>query len=118
MATEGFELDQSGGQLQSPEGSDFFNLQPTEKISLEYLDEWKERTFRKEVFELFVEYFCFRQKVPFKELIGNVEKSILIRTLSQFNGSQKCAAKFLGIKYTTLNEKLKRYNIRFDKKPV
>ena len=53
-----------------------------------------------------------------KELIGNVEKSILIRTLSQFNGSQKSAAKFLGIKYTTLNEKLKRYNIRFDKKPV
>jgi DNA-binding NtrC family response regulator len=118
MATEGFETDQSGGQFQTPEGTDFFNVQQAEKISPEYLDEWKERTFRKEVFELFVEYFCFRQKVPFKELIGNVEKSILIRTLSQFNGSQKSAAKFLGIKYTTLNEKLKRYNIRFDKKPV
>ncbi len=118
MATERFEPDQERDQFQSPEGSDFFDFQQTEKINPEYLEEWKERTFRKEVFELFVEYFCFRQKVPFKELIGHVEKSILIRTLSQFNGSQKSAAKFLGIKYTTLNEKLKRYNIRLDKKPV
>jgi DNA-binding NtrC family response regulator len=118
MAIERFETDPNRGQFQSPEGSVFFDFQQTEKISPEYLDEWKERTFRKEVFELFVEYFCFRKKVPFKELIGHVEKSILIRTLSQFNGSQKSAAKFLGIKYTTLNEKLKRYNIRIDKKPV
>ncbi len=118
MAIESFETDQNKSQIQSPEGSDFFDFQQTEKIKPEYLDEWKERTFRKEVFDLFIEYFCFRQKVPFKELIGHVEKSILIRTLSQFNGSQKSAAKFLGIKYTTLNEKLKRYNIRIDKKPV
>ena len=118
MATEGYETDKRGDPIQSPGGSDFFDFPQTEKISPGYLDEWKERTFRKEVFELFVEYFCFRQKVPFKELIANVEKSILIRTLSQFNGSQKSAAKFLGIKYTTLNEKIKRYNIRFDKNPV
>lgn len=118
MAIESIETDQNKGQFISSEGSDLFDFQQTEKISQEYLDEWKERTFRKEVFELFVEYFCFRQKIPFKELIGHVEKSILIRTLSQFNGSQKSAAKYLGIKYTTLNEKLKRYNIRIDKRPV
>ena len=118
MATERFEADQNRGQFHSPEESDFFDFKHAEKINPEYLDEWKDRTFRKEVFELFVEYFCFQQKVPFKELIGHVEKSILIRSLSQFNGSQKSAAKFLGIKYTTLNEKLKRYNIRIDKKPV
>jgi DNA-binding NtrC family response regulator len=118
MATESYETNQNRGQFQIPEGRDIFDFQQTDKITPEYLDEWKERTFRKEVFELFVEYFCFRQKIPFKELIGHVEKSILIRTLSQFNGSQKSAAKFLGIKYTTLNEKLKRYNIRFDKKAV
>ena len=28
------------------------------------------------------------------------------------------AAKFLGIKYTTLHEKVKKYNIKFSKNPV
>ncbi|MGB3862790.1 MAG: helix-turn-helix domain-containing protein [Candidatus Aminicenantaceae bacterium] len=46
-----------------------------------------------------------------------MEKTVLLRALSQCNGNQKSAAKFLGMKCTTLNEKLKRYNIQFDKKP-
>jgi DNA-binding protein Fis len=118
MATENVHTDQSVLPIGGPIGRAYHETESVEKISSEYLDEWKERTFRKEVFELFIEYFCIRQRVPFKELIGSVEKSILIRVLSQCRGCQKSAAKFLGIKYTTLNEKLKRYNIRFDKKPI
>jgi len=117
MATENVHIDQSVPPIEGPIGRAFYKTESVEKMSPEYLDEWKERTFRKEVFELFIEYFCIRQRVPFKELIGTVEKSILIRALSQCKGCQKSAADFLGIKYTTLNEKLKRYNIRFDKKP-
>ena len=118
MATENLHTDQSAPNIQGPIGRAFFERESVEKISPEYLEEWKERTFRKEVFDLFIEYFCIQQRVPFKELIGSVEKSILIRALGQCNGCQKRAAKFLGIKYTTLNEKLRRYNIRFDKKPI
>jgi DNA-binding protein Fis len=33
-------------------------------------------------------------------------------------GNQKQAAMAMGIKYTTLNEKLKKYGIRFEKTPV
>jgi DNA-binding NtrC family response regulator len=117
MATENLHRDQSIPQLPRPTNGGSSGTGTVEKISPEYLDEWKERTFRKEVFELFIEYFCIRQKVPFKELIGSVEKTILLRTLSKCNGHQRSAAKFLGMKYTTLNEKLKRYNIQFDKKP-
>lgn len=117
MATENVHTDQSFPPIEGPIGRAYFETESAEKISSEYLEEWKERTFRKEVFDLFIEYFCVRQRVPFKELIGSVEKSILLRALGQCNGCQKSAAKFLGIKYTTLNEKLKRYNIRFDKKP-
>jgi DNA-binding protein Fis len=117
MATENVHTDQSVPPIEGAIGKAYYETESVEKISPEYLDEWKERTFRKEVFELFIEYFCIRQRVPFKELIGSVEKSILIRTLSQCKGCQKSAAKFLGIKYTTLNEKLKRYNINFEKKP-
>ena len=117
MATENVHTDQTFPPISAPMSRAYSQMESGEKISPEYLDEWKERTFRKEVFELFIEYFCIRQRVPFKELIGSVEKSILIRVLSQCRGCQKSTAKFLGIKYTTLNEKLKRYNIRFDKKP-
>ena len=117
MATESANTDQSMPHLPRPINGGTPSMESVAKISPEYLDEWKERTFRKEVFELFIEYFCIRQGVPFKELIGRVEKTILLRALSQCNGNQKSAAKFLGMKYTTLNEKLKRYNIQFDKKP-
>ena len=117
MATENLHRDQSVPHLPRPINGGTSSLDSVEKISAEYLDEWKERTFRKEVFELFIEYFCVRQKVPFKELIGSVEKTILLRALAQCNGHQRSAAKFLGMNYTTLNEKLKRYNIQFDKKP-
>ena len=117
MATVNEHTGQSVSQFEASIEKGYHATESVEKISPEYLDEWKERTFRKEVFELFIEYFCIRQRVPFKELIDSVEKNILIRILSQCKGCQKSAAKFLGIKYTTLNEKLKRYNIRFDKKP-
>lgn len=117
MAIENFRPSLDNPQIDSPVEWENYKSTSFAKISPEYLDEWKERTFRKEVFELFIEYFCIRQRVPFKELIDSIEKSILIRVLLQCRGNQKNAAKTLGIKYTTLNEKLKRYDVRFDKKP-
>ncbi|MBW2035667.1 MAG: hypothetical protein JRI94_19220, partial [Deltaproteobacteria bacterium] len=41
------------------------------------------------------------------------EKRLIIGVLSRVNGSRKKAAGLLGIKYTTLHEKLKKYNIHF-----
>jgi len=76
-----------------------------------------EEKFRSNLFRLFVEYFCMSRRLPLKELIGNLERSIIIRSLSKFNGNQKEAAKFLGVKYTTLNEKVKKYQICFRKAP-
>ena len=55
---------------------------------------------------------------PFREILNILEKAILIRVLSHVNGNQKKAAKFLGLKYTTLYEKIKKYNIKFLKKIV
>ncbi len=117
MATENVHKDQSVPHLLRPTNGGSFNVGAIENINPEFLNEWKERTFRKEVFELFVEYFCVHQKVPFKDLICTVEKSLILRALSECNGNQKSAAKYLGMKYTTLNEKLKRYNIQFNKTP-
>lgn len=76
-----------------------------------------EERFRSNLFRLFVEYFCMSRTLPLRELIGTLEKSIIIRALSKFNGNQKDVAKFLGVKYTTLNEKVKKYHISLWKAP-
>jgi len=76
-----------------------------------------EERFRSNLFRLFVEYFSMSRTLPLKELIGTLEKSIIIRALSKFNGNQKDAAKFLGVKYTTLNEKIKKHHLCFRKAP-
>jgi len=47
-----------------------------------------------------------------KDVIGELEKEIILRVLKEAEGNQKDAALVLGMKYTTLNEKLKRYGIR------
>lgn len=66
----------------------------------------------------FLEYFCFEQNIPLKKLLLTVEKNILMRVLLRCNGNQKEAAKILGINYTTLNEKVKRFGIKFQKRPI
>jgi len=76
-----------------------------------------EERFRSNLFRLFIEYFCMSRTHSLRELVGNLEKSIIIRALAKFSGNQKDAARFLGVKYTTLNEKVKKYNICFRKEP-
>jgi len=95
-----------------------FELENGDKLSLDFLDEREKGEFVMKSFTLFIKYFNSAQRVPLKELMNIVERAILIRTLSQLNGNLKNAAKFLGLKYTTLHEKMKKYNIRFRKKPI
>jgi len=57
-------------------------------------------------------YKCFTKKSGrMKDFIENVEREILIRALIQFNGSQKQASKFLGLKQSTMCMKCKKYRI-------
>lgn len=57
-------------------------------------------------------------QMQLKKLMQEVERGIIIRFLDRTGGNQRHAAKLLGLKYTTLNEKVKRYQIRFQKRPV
>lgn len=57
-------------------------------------------------------------QMQLKKLMQEVEKGIIIRFLDRTGGNQRHAAKLLGLKYTTLNEKVKRYHIRFQKRPI
>jgi len=71
-----------------------------------------------DLFDLFVEFFSKRQPVDLKALIDRLEKRIIINVLVRVHGNQKEAARALGLKYTTLNEKVKKYGIRFRRKAV
>ncbi len=71
--------------------------------------------FRQELMDLFIEYFCKENPIYLKRLMNGVEKCIILKVLTRVNGNQKEAARILGIKYTTLNQKVKKYGIRFQK---
>src|SRR5919204_3532142 len=49
--------------------------------------------------------------ISFKDVITSVEKRLIESTLEAAGGVQKRAAELLGIKPTTLNEMIKRYDI-------
>jgi len=65
-----------------------------------------------------LEYFFISQRRPLREIQNILEKAILIKVLSRVNGNQRRAAKFLGIKNTTLGYKIKKHNIKFQRLPI
>lgn len=76
-----------------------------------------EKRLRREALNFFVDYFCLKSGVHLKEFLENLERNIIIKALSRHNGNQKQTAEYLGLKYTTLNEKVKKYHIHFLKQP-
>lgn len=65
--------------------------------------------------DLFIENYYQRRKISLKDFLSNIELRLIIFSLNEANGNQRKAAKTLGIKPTTLHEKLKRHKIRFHK---
>lgn len=118
MARDKLVADQYNLLYQRRNAEVIFELENGDKLSLDFLDEREKEEFVMKSFKLFIKYFSSTQRVPLKELMNMVERAILIRTLSQLNGNLKNAAKSLGLKYTTLHEKIKKYNIRFRKEPT
>ena len=57
------------------------------------------------------EEFCASRMTSLKEFLANIERSLILATLDKTNGDQRKAAEILGLKYTTLHEKIKRYHI-------
>jgi len=56
--------------------------------------------------------------ISFREVVSDFEKSLIESTLEAAGGVQKRAAELLQIKPTTLNEMIKRYDIRPKKKKI
>ena len=66
-----------------------------------------------DLLDMFAEYFCKRHPVHLKLLLDAIEKCLILKVLDRASGNQKEAARILGIKYTTLNQKVKKHGIRF-----
>ena len=62
-----------------------------------------------------VQRFFETAGISIKDYLSDVEKTIIISALRRTEGNQKNAADLLGIKHTTLNEKIKRHRICFKK---
>jgi DNA-binding NtrC family response regulator len=52
-----------------------------------------------------------------KDFLSRVERYLLLRALSHFDGCQRKASEFLDMKPTTLNAKCKKFRIKFVKQP-
>ena len=70
------------------------------------------------IFDSYIDYLCAVKRIPLKEVMGSIEREILVKSLSLFNGNQRRTASYLGIKTSTLNEKIRKYRIQFRKVPV
>lgn len=103
-------------QERSEAGSEFNDFRSSHEKKREGL--YKESRLDERLFWLFIEYFFLSSRVPLKKLMDSVERNIIIRTLSKVNGNQKRASRVLGVKHTTLNEKIKKYKIHLSKRPV
>ncbi len=59
---------------------------------------------------------CISRNVPLRNFINEFEKEMICRALKVSGGNQKVASFILGVKPTTLNEKIKKFEIKKKKK--
>jgi DNA-binding NtrC family response regulator len=77
-----------------------------------------EEDFFEVFFHFFVEYFYMQDNIALKDFMNSLERAILVKILERFNGNQRDTAKFLRVKHTTLNQKVRKHKINFSKTPI
>jgi len=73
------------------------------------------KKFAEKLVDELTDYICGHVTESLKPIQAVIEKKIIMRALLEAGGSQKRAARILGIKYTTLNYKVKKHKIRIKK---
>lgn len=75
------------------------------------------KDLRGDILDQFMEIVSNSNGVSLSTLMTDFEKAILMKALTQFNGNLRKTSIFLGVKYTTLHQKMKKYNIIIRKSP-
>ena len=78
-------------------------------MNLESLDD------QEDALSFFEKDINIKRKISLKDLLLKVELNLIIASLKKAKGNQKKASEILGIKPTTLHEKMKRHNIKLKK---
>ena len=78
----------------------------------------KQRERHDQIVDRLIDEYMVKGEMPLKEFLSQVEINLLLLTLQESKGNQREAARILGVKHTTLSEKMKRYNIELYKFPV
>ncbi|MBN2408524.1 MAG: hypothetical protein JXE07_02205 [Candidatus Aminicenantes bacterium] len=92
-------------------------MKPTREISA-FEEDLVRLKFERDVLNVFIEHARLNNGPHLRQFLEDMEKTILCRLLERFKGSQRTTAKYLGMKYTTLNEKVRKHHIGFFKHPV
>jgi len=99
------------------EGDQILKIDADGKLNLDSLPQGNEKKLKKTLISFFIDSFYKDENLRLKEFMESLERTILIKILTKFNGHQKKTAEFLGLKISTLNQKIKKHNIRFRKTP-
>ena len=63
------------------------------------------------LYEALFEKFCNSGEVSLKEFLAKIERQMIVAILEHTNGDRSKASEILGIRRTTLHNKIKRYHI-------
>lgn len=96
-----------------------FNMDSSlDELDLDSLNKREKTLLRENIFRLFISYCCADDELCLNKIIKQTEKALIMKALFRSNGYISGAATALGVKYSTLCEKVKRYDIHFEKRPV
>ena len=104
--------------LQDLSPEEIFQFLRANPGSLSHQAKVNEKVFCEAFFNFFLDYFYMEESVDLKDFLNSLERAILVKMLDKFNGNQKDTAAFLGMNHTTLNQKVRRHKIHFDKRLI
>lgn len=81
-------------------------------------DDLQGRDFDQAACQFFLEYNGDPPMMSLNDFLVRFERAVVFHTLVQTNGCQRRAARFLKLKDTTLNRKVKVQHIHFVKTPI
>lgn len=104
------------GPVQSSRKAELFGVGSGRDFVADFRGEALEVLLEKKIFHLFMEYYALKRSVRLKEFMDRIERTVLVSSLSMCQGNQKRASRFLGLKYTTLSEKIRKHGISAGRK--
>lgn len=84
----------------------------------EHSGQASDQDFDRAAYQFFQKYNGHPPVMSLNDFLVSFERAVVFNALTEMNGCQRRAAKFLKLKDTTLNRKVKVQNIHFVKTPV